>query len=289
MSGFKGKNWKPFKNRTGEAAPSRGGGGAAETDRKSSETTIPYLTDLSAVNMERYIDAVHQYALSSSNLAILTSWIRGRIPIVMLEHQLPRTKESLLGLMAKHHILADGSVSKVSLTAGEVRHNLIKKTVDEDRRRKSITKDAKGEIGGSIMDAESSSSDGKQSTTVGRSKDSKAKFGGSSMDAELIPRDSSAGRVAHSANRERLDKEEYIESHEFTKLDKMFSVMSISVKKANSVRNPTKFIYDTAAGCCICNSKEVFVAGSIVMIPNNQVSIVGFNTSHGPAIALGKG
>ena len=64
-------------------------------------------------------------------------------------------------------------------------------------------------------------------------------------------------------------------------LGKMLSVLQISVKKANSVRNPTKFIYDTAAGCCICNSKDVFVKDSIRMIPDDQVSIVGFNTSHG--------
>ena len=67
------------------------------------------------------------------------------------------------------------------------------------------------------------------------------------------------------------------------------SVLTLSIKKANSVRNPTKFIYDTAAGCNICNSRDVFVEGSIVMIPKDEISIVGWNTSHGPAVALGIG
>ena len=178
---------------------------------------------------------------------------------------------------------------------GSRKEELDQTSVESDLLKPQIERRAKTNqvsFGVSSMDAEIDLGRGtsdKPSALVSTAEDSKDKFGVSSMDADLIPRDSSAERVAHSSNRERLDKEEYIKNHEFTKLDKMFSVLSISVKKANSVRNPTKFIYDTAAGCCICNTKEVFVSGSIRMIPDNQVSIVGFNTYHGPAIALGVG
>ena len=92
------------------------------------------------MNMERYIEAVHQFTLSSREHAILAPWIRGRIPMVMLEHELPRNKENLLGLAAKHNILRDGTVSTVTLTAGEVRSKLILKTMDEDRKRRLLPK-----------------------------------------------------------------------------------------------------------------------------------------------------
>ena len=76
---------------------------------------------------------------------------------------------------------------------------------------------------------------------------------------------------------------------EAIKTNDAISVLTLSLKKANSVRNSSKFIYDTAAGCNICNSKDVFVDGSIVMLREDEVSIVGWNTSHGSAIAIGKG
>ncbi len=75
----------------------------------------------------------------------------------MLEHKLPRTKERLLGLQAKDNILLDGTVSSVSLTAGEVRANLIKTIVEENLRRRRLLKDTKGETGVSSMESGSNS------------------------------------------------------------------------------------------------------------------------------------
>ena len=84
--GYQGRNWKKPQDR-GEAprgrraAPERGGGGADGKDRES-EPSLPYLKDISAMNMERYIEAVHQFTLSSREHARLAPWIRGRIPLV---------------------------------------------------------------------------------------------------------------------------------------------------------------------------------------------------------------
>ena len=83
---------------------------------RESEPSLPYLKDISAMNMERYIEAVHQYTLSSREHAVLAPWIRDRIPMVMLEHELPRTKEHLLGLAAKHHIMLVRTAPAVRLS-----------------------------------------------------------------------------------------------------------------------------------------------------------------------------
>ena len=161
----------------------------------------------------------------------------------------------------------------------------------------SRAKDSKANLGSSSMDAEVSPrgseatnvSGGQKGSVVRFAKDSKADLGGSSMDAEVGPRDGGTETDIQSSKFSKLDDSEYKSPGDIKSLGKMLSVLTISIKKANSVRNPTKFIYDTAAGCCICNSKDVFVEGSLRMIPDDQVSIVGFNTSHGPAIALGVG
>jgi len=161
----------------------------------------------------------------------------------------------------------------------------------------SLAKDSKANLGVSSMVAEVSPrgseatnvSGGQKGSVVRFAKDSTADIGGSSMDAEVGPRDGGTETDIQSSKFSKLDDSEYKSPGDIKSLGKMLSVLTISIKKANSVRNPTKFIYDTAAGCCICNSKDVFVEGSLRMIPDDQVSIVGFNTSHGPAIALGVG
>ena len=43
---------------------------------------LPFLREISAQNMERYIEAVHQFTLSSREHAALAPWIRGRIPLL---------------------------------------------------------------------------------------------------------------------------------------------------------------------------------------------------------------
>jgi hypothetical protein len=173
------------------------------------------------------------------------------------------------------------------------KEELNETSVDFDFPKTKTERFAKTErvrFGSSSMDVDDDLDRSKSdSTLVSLTKESKANFGSSSMDAKGSPRVSKAERVARSNQYIKLDETDYNENIEMEKLGKMMTVLSISVKKANSVRNPTKFIYDTAAGCCICNTREVFVTGSIRMIPDDQVSIVGFNTSHGPAIALGKG
>ena len=120
---------------------------------------------------------------------------------------------------------------------------------------RSPTKGTKVSFGGSYMDAENSSSDGETDVKTG------SKVGGSLEDADS----------------------------EINNLSKVMNVLTLGVREANSVRDPYKYIYDTAAGCNICNSLSVFVKGSIKMIPDNEVSITGWNTSHGAAIALGIG
>lgn len=181
MSSYQGKNLRRFVNKNRSGAPD---------DARA--ISNPYLDEVSALHMERYIESVHQFALSSREHATVASWIRGRIPMVMLEHDLLRTKERLLGLQAKHHILPDGTVSQVSLTAGEVRAKLIKTTVEENLRRRQLTKDTNKEIGVSSMESESTSSGGKKGAGVGLAKDSRGNIGGSSMDADQSPGGSEA-------------------------------------------------------------------------------------------------
>ena len=91
---------------------------------------VPYLREITAINMERYLEAVHQFALT--NYPSVAPWIRGRIPKVMLEHELSRDKARMLGLLAKLHTLDDGSRSLVNLTAGQVRNIMIQRAIDED-------------------------------------------------------------------------------------------------------------------------------------------------------------
>ena len=110
--------------------------------------------------------------------------------MVMLEHELPRTKENLLGLQAKHNSSLDASGLSVSLTAGEVRANLIKATVAENIRRRHLPKDTKANLGSSSMDAEVGPSGREETSEVGQAKDSKAKVGSSSMDADRSSRGS---------------------------------------------------------------------------------------------------
>ena len=205
-SGYKGHHWKRPQDRGG-------GGGVPKPQRVAGatqgqdETETPFLTDVSAQNMERYIEAVHQYTLSSHEHAKLAPWIRGSIPLVMLEHELPRTRERLTGLAAKHNIQKDGTVSTQNLTAMEVRMNLIIKTMSQDMDRRAQNKqnslgDPKGEIGSSSMDAESSSKDKRTVPSVRSRKDLSTKTGSSSMDASRSARDPETERADQSEEEE---------------------------------------------------------------------------------------
>jgi hypothetical protein len=183
---YRGKHYKRPQDRGSSSV--QGGGGVPNHAARGGQD--PCLNEISASHMERYIDSVHQFALSSKEHATVASWIRGRIPMVMLEHELPRTKERLLGLQAKHNSSLDASGLSVSLTAGEVRANLIKATVAENIRRRNLTKDTKANLGSSSMDAEVGPSGREETSEVGQAKDSKAKVGSSSMDADRSSRGS---------------------------------------------------------------------------------------------------
>ena len=180
---YQGKNFRRFQNNQRSGATQGGGGkpdekvgGAAKAGSQD-----PFLNEISAIAVERYIEAVHQHSLTHH--ALISPWIRGRIPIVLLEHELPRTQEKLLGRMAKHHTRDDGSASTVNLTAAEVRTLMIDEVVAENVRRSRLVKDTDREIGVSSMESESISSGGKKGAGVGQAKDSKTKIGGSSTDA----------------------------------------------------------------------------------------------------------
>ena len=213
MSGYQGKRWiKPEDRGRGGGAPKHPDRSANDTVRRgggeSREASTPFLTEVTAQNMEKYIAAVHQFTLQSKTHDALAPWIRGRIPEVMLEHPLPRSKEKLIGLAARHNILKDGTVSIKNLTAMEVRFDLITKTLLEDLKRadekksnlQTLLGDQKGEIGSSSMDAESNPKDKRvRGPSVGSGKDLSTKTGSSLMDA---------GRSAKDPATEREDKSE---------------------------------------------------------------------------------
>jgi len=181
-SNYKGRNFRPNHTARGQSAVQGGGGVPNHAARGGQD---PFLNEISAIAIERYIDAVHQYSLN--NHALTAPWLRGRIPVVMLEHELPRTQEKLLGRTAKHHTLDDGSTSTVNLTAAEVRTIMIDNVVAENVKRRLLTKDTKSETGVSSMESGSSPSGGKKGTGVGLAKDSRTEIGGSSMDADRSP------------------------------------------------------------------------------------------------------
>lgn len=220
MSGYRGHHWKKPQDRGGGGAVPKARGATSERYGKgeSREALIPFLNDISAINMERYIDAVHQYALTSREYAIIAPWIRGKIPTVMLEYELPRSKEKLLGLAAKHHNNKDGTVSSVSLTAGAVRDNLIKKTMDEDRIRRRRARDPSNEIGSSSMDAESNEKDSAKGHLVSRVRDSNTKSGSSLMDVNLGTRDHTTEQGYPSSDSEG----EMFEEHKEEALKSLF-------------------------------------------------------------------
>ena len=219
-SGYQGKRWVKPQDRGGGGAIPKARGATPERDGKgeSRESLIPFLNDISAINMERYIEAVHNYTLSSREHAILAPWIRGRIPTVMLEYELPRSKEKLLGLAAKHINNKDGTVASVSITAGAVRDILIKKTMNEDRIRRLRARDPSNEIGSSSMDAESNEKDSAKDPLVSRVRDSKAKTGSSSMDADPSSRDHTTEQGYPSSSSEG----EMFEEHKEEALKSLF-------------------------------------------------------------------
>lgn len=208
MSGYKGNNFRKFKEQSGSShggGATRGGGG--KPNRVVSEATTPFLNDISAMNMERYLEAVHQYSLTHH--ALVAPWIRGRIPIVMLEHELPRHQQTLIGRLAKHHTLDDGSTSTVNLLVGQVRNLMLQKSIEENKSARKLAKDTKTNSGGSSMDAGSCLSGSQISPSVSSAKDSRMKVGGSSMDADLNSRGSEANLDATSiVHEEELSREE---------------------------------------------------------------------------------
>ena len=227
-SGFQGKVWKRFQDRGGGGVPKARAG--ATPDRPE-ESKTPFLSEVTAQTMEKYIDAVHQFTLKSKAHDALAPWIRGRIPEVMLEFPLARSKEKLVGLAAKHNILQNGTVSTKNLSAMEVRDELITKTLIEDEKRRvedkkhlqTLLGDPKGEIGSSSMDAESSFKDKRRGPQVGSGKDSNTKTGSSLMDA---------GRSARDPATERADKSEEDESdYEAYYNDAISSIWPNSSKK----------------------------------------------------------
>lgn len=190
MSGYQGKHFKQFKNRSG--APQGGGAtqgrGGGQLDRNSSEATAPFLNEISAINMEKYIEASHQYSLTHH--ASIAPWLRGRIPIAMLEYELPRHQQNIIGKLAKHHTLEDGSLSPVNLLVGQVRALMIQQAIEENKKSKNLAKDTKTNSGGSSTDVRSSLSGSQISPLVSSAKDSRMGVGGSSMDADSNSRGS---------------------------------------------------------------------------------------------------
>jgi len=118
-----------FKDRKSSRTFSGAGGGATE-DRETKSTGTPYLKNISAIDMEHYLEAVHLYALASHS--IVAPWLRGKIPTVMLEHPLPSDKEDLLGRLAKYQNLTVGPKSLMHLKATEVRAMLIQGIIDKN-------------------------------------------------------------------------------------------------------------------------------------------------------------
>ena len=219
-SGYKGKFWKAPQDRGGGGAPNhqdRPREATPERGRGRAESQTPFLSEVTAQNMEKYIAAVHQFTLSSKAHDALAPWIRGRIPEVMLEFPLQRSKEKLLGLAAKHNILKDGTISTKNLTAMEVRYELISKTIVEDEYRRieekkqlqNLLGDPHGEIGSSSMDAESNSKDKQRSPPIGTGKDSSMKTGSSVMDASRSAKDPATERASKSEEEEPPDYEAY--------------------------------------------------------------------------------
>ena len=175
---YKGNKFNPAFSR-GKTA---GQGGGGIPNRAAREASIPSLYEISAIAIERYLEEVHQYALIHHST--VAPWFRGRIPVVMLEHELPRNQEKLQGRMAKHHTLDDGSLSTRSLSAAEVRTIMIEEVVADNVRRRRLPKDTNGKTGVSSMESGSNSSGRKKGSAVGLAKDSGAEIGGSSMDAD---------------------------------------------------------------------------------------------------------
>ena len=119
-SGYKGRYWKKPEDR------GRGGGAPKHPDRSANDSVrrgggaereTPFLSEVTAQTMEKYIAAVHQYTLSSKTHDALAPWIRGRIPEVMLEFpQIPPTK-------------IQGTTGRSS---GEAQHTPRRNRVDEE-------------------------------------------------------------------------------------------------------------------------------------------------------------
>ena len=68
MSTFKSnKFWNKKPQSRESSASQEGGGGRVDPGRGgrgSAETVTPFLNEISAINMEKYIEAVHQYSLT---------------------------------------------------------------------------------------------------------------------------------------------------------------------------------------------------------------------------------
>ena len=103
---------------------------------------------------------------------------------------MPLHQQSIVGRLAKHHTLPDGSTSPVNLLVGQVRALLIQQSIEENKRRNTMAKDTKTNSGGSSTDARSSPSGSLVSPSASSAKDSRMGIGGSSMDADSNSRGS---------------------------------------------------------------------------------------------------
>ena len=97
---------------------------------KAAEKRDPFLTKLTPIEMDKYLLAVHEWVLSHKS--DIQDWVRGRIPLVMLEFEQTRANRDLLGLSIAMNVLPDGSYPGVSVSANDYRKRIIKTMMDED-------------------------------------------------------------------------------------------------------------------------------------------------------------
>ena len=103
---------------------------ALKPGSRAFEKKEPFLTKLTPIEMDKYLLAVHEWVLSHKS--DIQEWVRGKIPLVMLEFEQTRANRDLLGLSIAMNVLPDGSYPGVSVSANEYRKRIIKTMMDED-------------------------------------------------------------------------------------------------------------------------------------------------------------
>jgi hypothetical protein len=98
---------------------------------KVAEKRDPFLTKLTAIDMDKYLLAVHEWVLNHK--PSIQDWVRGKIPLVMLEFEQTRANRNLLGLSIALNILPDGSSPGVNVTANDLRKRIINSMMKEDQ------------------------------------------------------------------------------------------------------------------------------------------------------------